>query len=84
MMTAMSEQRLQFLAIELESVLPSGWGLLDGPGEWNPRRASWTTEVYDLADNHWTIEVRAAEAKQLGRLEALKRAVDKLYREALG
>lgn len=76
---------LTFLPIEVKSYLPSGWGLIDEHGgRWDARRRAWSTEVYDLADNNWTIEVSAVDADKLGRLAALKLAVDELYREALG
>ena len=76
---------LTFLPIEVKSYLPSGWGLIDEHGgQWDARRGTWSTEVYDPADNNWTIRISATEATKHGRLAALKRAVDELYREALG
>ena len=76
---------LTFLPIELKSYLPPGWGLIDeSGGHWDGRRHAWSTEVYDPADNSWTLRVSSAEAEKLGRLAALKQAVDVLYREALG
>lgn len=76
---------LTFLPIELKSYLPSGWGLTEeSGGRWDDRRRSWSTEVYDSADNNWTLSVSGSEAEKLGRLPALKQAVDVLYREALG
>lgn len=76
---------LTFLPIEVKSYLPSGWGLIDEHGgRWDARRGAWSAEVYDPADNSWTIRVTAADAGRHGRLAALKLAVDQLYREALG
>lgn len=76
---------LSFLPIELKSYLPSGWGLTDDAGgHWDARRMTWSVEVYDSADNTWTVKITGAEAQKLGRLGALKQAVDVLYREALG
>lgn len=76
---------LTFLPIEVTSYLPSGWGLIDEHGgRWDARRRAWSAEVYDSADNQWTIRVAGADADKHGRLAALKLAVDELYREALG
>ena len=79
-----AEKPLAFTRYELESLLPSGWGLLDATGSWDGRRKRWTGQLRDPADNDWPLSVSAASAVRLGRLEALRLAIDRLYREALG
>ncbi len=73
-----------YSAAEIQAYLPSGWrpadrraGLLDAPA------AVWELEVLDGADMPWRLAVSAAEAARHGRLEALRRAVDRLCRAAL-
>lgn len=76
--------RLGYTELELRSYLPSGWGVRAGGKErWDPDRQVWSIEVYDSADNIWPLTVAAREASAAGRLEALKKSVDKLYRVAL-
>lgn len=69
---------------EIESFLPSGWSLAGPPGGWDGRRGVWSVLVRDGADQEWKLEVKGAEVEKRGRLEALKRAADELYRDALG
>ncbi len=70
---------------ELRSYLPTGWDLV-GPeaGRWNPRKKIWTTRIEDTADMRWDLEVRAPEVSDKGRIEALRLAMDRLYRNRLG
>lgn len=76
---------LGYTDLELRSYLPSGWNLLPGAsGAWHADRGSWQIDVYDGADNSWTISVAGDEATASGRLEALKAAIDRLDRKALG
>lgn len=76
---------LSYLPIEIKSYLPSGWSLPPGAdGEWDARRSVWRTAVFDGADQEWTLQVRAVQAARRGRLEALRDAMDVLYREGLG
>jgi hypothetical protein len=83
---------------EIRSYLPSGWRLAaaEGPnaelsprtfGHWDAARRVWRMRVLDNVDFDWPLVVKAADAAKLGasgRLEALRRAMDKLYRERLG
>ncbi len=80
----MSDLPPEFTRLEIESFLPGGWGLAARPGSWDARRRRWSVEVIDSADLEWKLEVRAKDVERLGRLDALKRSVDRLYREALG
>ncbi len=75
---------VRYLAQEIESFLPSGWSLGEEPGRWDGLRAVWAITVRDGAEQDWRLAVSGAEAAKRGRLAALKRAVDELYREALG
>ena len=75
--------RLSYTEIELRSYLPSGWGIRSGSvGSWDAAKGAWKIEVYDSADNHWPLIVDGRKAAN-GRLEALRKSVDELYRKAL-
>jgi hypothetical protein len=83
---------------EIRSFLPSGWSLLGadpeaaelGPrlaGRWDGAKRVWRTRVLDNVDYDWPLVVKAADAAKLGengRIEALRLAMDRLYRERLG
>jgi hypothetical protein len=76
---------LSYTEVEIKGVLPSGWSLLaESPGTWDAGKETWTARVLDNVDFDWPVAVKAAEAARLGRIEALKRAMDKVYRERLG
>jgi len=83
---------------EVRSFLPSGWRLLATEdanaellphtfGHWDGAKGVWRMRVVDNVDFDWPLVVKAADAAKLGangRMEALRRAMDKLYRERLG
>jgi len=75
---------LSYTDPEIRSYLPSGWNLADGPGTWDPKKNVWRTMVMDNVDFDYPVEVKPAEASSLGRLEALRKAIDRVYRERLG
>jgi hypothetical protein len=91
----MTEQ-LVYTEDEVRSYLPSGWRLLAAEdanaeilphtfGSWDAGKRVWRMRVVDNVDFDWPLVVKAADAAKLGgRLEALRRAMDKLYRERLG
>ena len=82
-MTAESN-RLTFTEIEIQSYLPSGWGIRrNGAGTWNAGKSTYEIEVYDPADNLWPLQVTGKNAASRGRLEALKQSIDRLYRDAV-
>lgn len=82
-MTAESN-RLTFTDIEIQSYLPSGWGIrTHRTGTWNAARGAYEIEVYDPADNLWPLRISGKEAAAHGRLDALKKSVDQLYRNAI-
>jgi hypothetical protein len=75
---------LTFTDVEVRSYLPTGWGIRPGArGRWDGKRRRWTIEVYDGADNVWTVAVDG-KGKPADRLEALRLEIDRLFREALG
>ena len=76
---------LAYTEVEVRSYLPSGWGIApDATGTWSADRGAWQIDVYDGADNTWTVAVVAADAAGSRRLAALKSAIDRLNRKALG
>jgi hypothetical protein len=98
-MSAMTaSEPLGYTEDEVRSFLPSGWRLLaaDEPnaelqprtiGRWDGGKRVWRARVVDNVDFDWPLVVKAADAARLGangRIEALRRAMDKLNRERLG
>lgn len=81
----MTPQEIRYTDNEVRSFLPTGWNMI-GPteGSWDPKKKVWRATVIDNVDYDWPLEVTAAEAEKHGRLDALKTAMDRLYRERLG
>jgi hypothetical protein len=76
---------LRYTETEIRSYLPSGWALIGNPeGAWDPRKKIWRATVIDNVDFDWPVEVEAEDAAELGRMEALRQAFDRVYRERLG
>jgi hypothetical protein len=75
---------LQYTETEIRSFLPTGWDLLaDRKGSgWDPKKKVWRATVIDNVDFDYPLEVKADG--KLDRLEALRQAMDRLYRERLG
>jgi hypothetical protein len=71
---------------EILDYLPGGWALSDpaDAGGWSSKRRRWEVSVRDIADVEWALEIEAKRVESDGRIEALKLAIDKLYRAALG
>ena len=80
----MTQHALSYIPDEIKSYLPSGWSLVADSGRWDAKRAIWTIRVLDVADQDWPLAVKAADADKLGRMAALKVAMDRVYREGLG
>lgn len=78
-----SNEPLSYTETEIRSFLPTGWDLADG-GAWDPKRKSWQIRVLDNVDFDWPVVVKADDAGSQGRLEALRLAMDVVYRERLG
>lgn len=76
---------LSYTEAEIRSFLPTGWSLTeDGPGTWDTKDRVWRTTVIDNVDFDWTVEVTPDEASSLGRLEAIQKALNRVFRERLG
>ena len=76
---------ISYTESEVRSYLPSGWHLAGHPeGSWDSREKSWRVEVRDNVDFDWPVVVGADDAVSLGRIEALRQAFDRVYRERLG
>ena len=81
---------------EIRSFLPAGWYLAvadagPGPsgteGTWDAQKQTWQIRVVDNVDFEWPVVVKAGDVAALGergRIEALRRAMNKVYRERLG
>ena len=78
-----TDEPLSYTETEIRSFLPTGWSLAgDSPGTWDPKKKVWRLRVIDGVDFDWPVEVKAGEGDN--RLEALRRAMDRVYRERLG
>jgi len=76
---------LRYTETEVRSFLPTGWSLSGDPaGSWDAKKRVWRTTVIDNVDFDWPLAVDAGDAASLGRMEALRRAMDRVYRERLG
>ena len=82
----MPHHPLSYSHDEIVGNLPTGWTVSDPipTGTWDPQRGRWTLVVADGADVEWRLDVDDAQAGHHGRIEALRRAIDGLYRCALG
>jgi hypothetical protein len=80
-----TNETLQYTETEIRSFLPTGWDLIASrQGAWDAKKKVWRATVLDNVDFDWPVEVEAGEASKLGRLEALRQAMDRVYRERLG
>jgi hypothetical protein len=80
-----SNEPLTYTETEIRSYLPTGWDLAgDGTGKWDPKKKSWQISVLDNVEFDWPVVVKADDAGSQGRMEALRRAMDVVYRERLG
>jgi hypothetical protein len=80
-----SEQPLTYTETEVRSFLPTGWNLIGAPeGTWDPKKKTWNARVIDNVDFDWPVVIKADDASSLGRIEALRKALDRVYRERLG
>jgi hypothetical protein len=79
------EEPIRYTEVEIRSFLPTGWDLAGTPeGTWDAKKKIWSATVIDNVDFDWPVEVKAAEAASKGRMEALRLAMDRVYRERLG
>ena len=68
----------------MEFCPPAGGSQPGSVGSWDARSGRWSIQVYDGADNVWTVAVEAEAAARVGRLDALRAAIDRLQRKQLG
>lgn len=81
----MSDPSFGYTEEELRSYLPTGWNLIGtAEGSWDSRKGRWSTRIEDGADMRWDLVVDAGDVAGKGRIEALRLAVDRLYRDRLG
>ena len=71
---------LSYIETELESYLPAGWVLAEVEPHWDEGEGAFHAKVLDGSYLDWDLWVPKAEADRHGRIEALRRAVDKLDR----
>lgn len=80
-----TDDTLLYTETEIRSYLPTGWDLIGSQrGAWDAKKKVWRATVLDNVDFDWPVEVEAGEASKLGRMEALRLAMDRVYRERLG
>jgi hypothetical protein len=80
-----TSEPIGYTETEVRSYLPTGWDLAGNPeGSWDAKKKVWRATVIDNVDFDWPVEVKATEASSLGRIEALRRAMDRVFRERLG
>ena len=80
-----TNESLSYTETEIKGFLPTGWSLTrDGAGAWDPKKKVWQLRVLDGVDFDWPVVVKSDDASSLGRLEALRRAMDVVFRERLG
>jgi hypothetical protein len=80
-----TNEPLSYTETEIRSFLPTGWDLAgDGQGTWDAKKKSWQVRVIDNVEFDWPVVVKADDAGSVGRLEALRRAMDVVFRERLG
>ncbi len=78
-------ERPTYTLDEVHSYLPTGWELAgDGQPTWDDEKHRLTFTVLDGVDFDWPVHVTAAEVDEHGRLGALQRAMDDVFRQRLG
>jgi hypothetical protein len=85
----MNGEPLAYSDDEVRSFLPPGWSVAstdaDGTaGSWDPKKRIWCIAVRDNVEFEWPVEVKAEGLGADGRIDALRRAMDRVYRERLG
>lgn len=81
-----SDQSLTYNEIEIRSYLPTGWDLSPSAPEglWDADKQAWLGQVIDGAAQTWPIAVKCGDSAALGRMEALRVAMDRVFRHRLG
>jgi hypothetical protein len=79
------EDQPSYTPDELKSYLPSGWNLVaDGETTWDEKKRRLTFRVMDNVDFDWPVTVSEKDVSRHGRMGALERAMDVVYRDRLG
>ena len=73
---------LSYSPIEVRSYLPSGWNLEESEGAFVAEENSWQVDIQDVGELVSTLTVKKIDADRLGRIPALRAAIDRLYRSA--
>lgn len=75
-----------FTAREVIGLLPGGWSLADAtdPGSWDDSGRQWRTRLIDGADVERELVVESEAMGELGRTEAMRRELDRVYRRIGG
>ena len=83
-----TNEPLYYTETEIKSFLPTGWSLsrhaANPAGAWDAKKKAWQLTVLDGVDFDWPVVVKSEDAGSLGRLEALRQAMDVVFRERLG
>lgn len=83
-----TNEPLNYTETEVKSYLPTGWSLTRNAGNpagaWDPKKKVWQLTVLDGVDFDWPVVVKPDDASSHGRLEALGRALNAVFRERLG
>ena len=75
------DAELSYSSHEIRRVLPLGWSLCEEvPSDWKPEAGAWLAAVRDGSGLTWRVRVDADEVDQLGRSEALRRAMVRVAR----
>lgn len=74
---------LTYLPVEIAGVLASGW-TLGGDGAFDAKKRVFKARLCDPTDTEWDFEVTAERVERLGRIGALREAVERVVRESLG
>lgn len=76
--------RVRYSEVEIRSYLPSGWGIVpDATGRWDAAGGIWSIDIFDGADNVWTVRVPGVAADG-DRLGAFRAEISRIERKALG
>jgi len=80
-----TDEPLRYTESEVRSFLPTGWDLVgNAQGSWDEKKKSWRATIVDNVDFDWPVVVPASDVEKHGRIEALRQAFDRVYRERLG
>ena len=76
-----TNSNLSYSTLELQSYLPAGWNLESADGEYEAGRERWRISIQDVSELVSTLAVNQQDADRLGRIPALRAAIDRLVRK---